>query len=47
MAEQKDGCVKPSKGPILNVPENSAPSQQIIKEVSMTQARVGKTRTRF
>jgi len=42
MSDQQDGCVKPSKGPIVNIPESSVASPLIEKEVSMVQARVGK-----
>ncbi len=42
MAEKLDGCVKPSKGPILTVTESPAATMFIEKEVSMSQARVGK-----
>jgi hypothetical protein len=42
MSDQQDGCVKPSKGPIANIPESSVASPLIEKEVSMVQARVGK-----
>lgn len=42
MAEMKEGCVKPSKGPIVVMPEGAKIAQPITKEVSMTQARVGK-----
>jgi len=42
MAEQLDGCVKPSKGPIIAASEGPAPSPLVEKEVSMVQARVGK-----
>jgi hypothetical protein len=43
MAELKDGCVRPARGPIVSAPEPSAaggsaaPSQEVIK----MQARVG------
>jgi hypothetical protein len=42
MAENVDGCVKPSKGPILNTPESAAAANPTIKEVPVIQARVGK-----
>jgi hypothetical protein len=42
MSEQLDGCVKPSKGPILAAQASPEASQQPIKEVQMVQARVGK-----
>jgi hypothetical protein len=42
MSDPQDGCVKPSKGPIVIIPERSAASPAITKEVSMVQARVGK-----
>ena len=42
MSDQRDGGVKPSKGPIVNIPESSVASPLIEKEVSMVQARVGK-----
>lgn len=42
MAENKDGCVKPSKGPILAAVESPAASPVIMKEVPKVQARVGK-----
>ncbi|MBI9045944.1 MAG: redoxin domain-containing protein [Anaerolineaceae bacterium] len=43
MAEKVDGCVKPSKGPIVAQSEGATTNQGIEKkEVNMTQARVGK-----
>jgi hypothetical protein len=42
MSEKQDGCVKPSKGPIMAVPDSSAASPISQKEVHMIQARVGK-----
>ena len=42
MSEKIDGCVKPSKGPIMTQSEGSTASPGIKKEVSMVQARVGK-----
>lgn len=42
MTDKADGCVKPSKGPILQTPEMPAESPMVTKEVSMVQARVGK-----
>lgn len=42
MAENSEGCVKPSKGPILNIEKPVAAGPQPEKEVKMVQARVGK-----
>ncbi len=42
MAEKLDGCVKPSKGPILSIKESPAVGTVVEKEVSMVQAHVGK-----
>jgi len=42
MTDKPDGCVKPSKGPILQTAEMSATILESKKEVSMVQARVGK-----
>jgi peroxiredoxin (alkyl hydroperoxide reductase subunit C) len=42
MVEKNEGCVKPSKGPILDTQVKNDFSLPIPKEVSMTQARVGK-----
>jgi hypothetical protein len=42
MPDKPDGCVKPSKGPVINKPESSTISPVIEKEVPMVQARVGK-----
>jgi hypothetical protein len=45
MAEPKDGCVKPSKGPIVTgsvVMEGTTTNGQETKEVSKMLARVGK-----
>ena len=42
MAEIKEGCVKPSKGPIMEaVPVGNQPATPV-KEVNRMQARVGK-----
>ncbi len=43
MTKNVDGCVKPSKGPILNVPdEENADIAQVRKEKPKMVARVGK-----
>jgi len=42
MAENKDGCVKPVKGPIAAATETPSAPPVLQKEVSMVQARVGK-----
>jgi hypothetical protein len=42
MSEKLDGCVKPSKGPILSMSESSTAVSVVEKEASMVQARVGK-----
>jgi peroxiredoxin (alkyl hydroperoxide reductase subunit C) len=42
MPEEKDGCVTPSQGPILQNEEIKGEKTIIKKEVSMVQARVGK-----
>jgi peroxiredoxin (alkyl hydroperoxide reductase subunit C) len=43
MSEKPEGCVKPTKGPIATISEDSTSSSVIEKkEVSMVQARVGK-----
>jgi hypothetical protein len=42
MAEAKDGCVKPVKGPITTAAETPSVNPVVEKEVSMVQARVGK-----
>lgn len=42
MVVNKEGCVKPSKGPILEISEGTGLSIPIQKEEFMTQARVGK-----
>ncbi len=42
MAEEKDGCVKPVRGPIAAAVETPSVNTNIEKEVSMVQARVGK-----
>ncbi len=42
MAEKQDGCVKPTKGPIVAAVDNPAANPVVEKEVSMVQARVGK-----
>jgi hypothetical protein len=43
MAEQKDGCVKPAKGPILPLAESKSQGGQNapVQEVVRMQARVG------
>jgi len=41
MSEQAEGCVTPSTGPILDIPETLEASPVAEKEVSMTLARVG------
>jgi len=47
MAEEKEGCVTPTKGPILQ--EKNVNDEKSIKkeEVSMVQAKVGKTAPDF
>jgi hypothetical protein len=47
MSEKMDGCVKPSKGPILTKSETSSANPVAEKEVSMVQARVGKAAPDF
>ncbi len=47
MSDKVDGCVKPSKGPIVTSIEGSITRPGIEKEVSMVQARVGKTAPDF
>jgi peroxiredoxin (alkyl hydroperoxide reductase subunit C) len=47
MPEKQDGCVKPSKGPIITASASSAAVPVLEKEVSMVQARVGKTAPDF
>ena len=44
MPKEKDGCVKPARGPILSEPKAPIPTGQnfIVKEVSSMLARVGK-----
>ena len=42
MTDQVEGCTNPSTGPILDLPESVEASPVLKKEVSMTQARVGK-----
>jgi len=42
MPEKPEGCVKPSKGPILDKGGSPDTVPQADKEVSMVQARVGK-----
>lgn len=43
MSEKPEGCVKPTKGPIVAASEGAAASTAIEKkEVSMVQARVGR-----
>lgn len=42
MTEKPEGCAKPSRGPIQAAPEKSGAETVFQKEVSMTQARVGK-----
>ncbi len=42
MSDKPEGCVKPSKGPILSSSESSAAVPIAGKEISMLQARVGK-----
>jgi alkyl hydroperoxide reductase subunit AhpC len=42
MIEIKEGCVKPSTGPIVSMPVETGKALSISKEVTMTQARVGK-----
>lgn len=42
MPKPVDGCVKPSAGPILPVSETDSGHNEVIKEVSKMQARVGK-----
>jgi hypothetical protein len=41
MAEMKDGCVKPARGPLMPKAEPSA-GPAVPQEVAMMQARVGK-----
>ncbi len=42
MAEMKNGCVKPARGPIMDTAESATPSHHTSpKEVKMVQARVG------
>ncbi len=42
MSDKPEGCVKPSKGPIVMQAESSMVSSATEKEVPMVQARVGK-----
>jgi peroxiredoxin (alkyl hydroperoxide reductase subunit C) len=42
MPEKAEGCVKPSKGPILEKDVSQDTVPLVDKEVSMVQARVGK-----
>jgi peroxiredoxin (alkyl hydroperoxide reductase subunit C) len=42
MAENPDGCVTPSRGPITTPPENPILTENHTKEVPVQQARVGK-----
>ena len=42
MSENQDGCVKPSKGPIIPVQESKQTSSVMEKEAPMALARVGK-----
>jgi len=45
MAQMKDGCVKPARGPILSAPAGASPAPQAAppkEEVSKMQARVGR-----
>jgi hypothetical protein len=43
MAEAKDGCVKPSKGPIgIETPQPNGGSPSMVKEAPKMLARVGK-----
>ena len=43
MAEAKDGCVKPSKGPIgVEAPQSNVGESTILKEAPRMVARVGK-----
>ncbi len=41
MSEKSEGCVKPSKGPIVSGPVSNTSSPVTIKEMPMVQARVG------
>jgi len=42
MAQQKDGCVKPARGPIAATAGAAEPQAASLKEAAMVQARVGK-----
>lgn len=42
MTENQDGCVKPSKGPIVAAPASANAASTTVKEVPMVQAKVGK-----
>ena len=46
MAEQPAGCVEPTQGPIFEVEEKQE-TGTTVKEVSMVQAKVGKTAPDF
>ena len=46
MAEQPAGCVEPTQGPIFEVEEKQE-TGTTVKEVSMEQAKVGKTAPDF
>jgi len=46
MAEQPAGCVEPTQGPIFEVEEKQE-TGTTVKEVSMVQAKVGKTAPNF
>ena len=41
MSEKPEGCVKPTKGPIVSAPVNNPSATGMIKEIPMVQARVG------
>jgi hypothetical protein len=42
MADKSEGCVKPTRGPILNIDQDEGLKYLNNKEVKMIQARVGK-----
>jgi hypothetical protein len=42
MSDKPEGCVKPSKGPVVISSEAPSSSPGVEKELSMIQARVGK-----
>ncbi len=42
MAKEKDGCVKPVKGPIMAPPSGGTAGNERVEEVTRMQARVGK-----